>query len=922
MATATEIPPAWHASPAETCLDALGSAPSGLSGSEASARLLRDGPNRLPEEKRRGVVVRFLLQFHNLLIYVLCAAAATSLALGHAVDAAVIAGVVLINAIVGYVQEGKAERALDAIRAMIDPKATVLRDGARLTVAAEEIVRGDIVLLEAGDRVPADLRLIRARNLKIDEAVLTGESVPVEKDVEPVGPDAALGDRRSMAYSGTLVATGQASGVVAGTGVHSELGRIGQMLGRIQQLQTPLLAQMEHFARQVTVVILLVSVAAFAFAVWVRDYGATDAFMVVVGIAVSAIPEGLPAVLTITLAVGVQRMARRRAIIRLLPAVETLGSVSVICSDKTGTLTRNEMTVRSAFVDGVHYEVDGVGYGPDGAISRAGLDIRPEDDPRLSELMRAAALCNDASLRQTDGSWTVDGDPMEGALVAFAEKGGFDVRSLRKSLPRTDEIPFDAAHRFMATLHHDHQGGGFILVKGAPERILALSAVERGEAGPSPLDHAAWHARADELAAQGQRVLGFATIPARPGQQTLSFDDIGPDLILLGIVGFIDPPRDEAVRAIAECHAAGIRVIMITGDHAVTAREIGQQLGLAHQPVVRTGDDVDRLDDAQLAAALRDTTVFARTNPAHKLRIVTALKAQGLTVAMTGDGVNDAPALKRADVGVAMGQKGTEAAKQAAEIVLADDNFASIAAAVEEGRRVYDNLIKSLAFVLPTNLGLAMILMAAVAFFPFGDVTRVVDGVAVTGKELLLPILPTQLLWINLVATVALALPLAFESKEPDVMRRKPRSPDEPVLGAFILKRTAVAALLMTASAVGLILYEYLGERGRGVAAPVALAEAQSMAVTSVISFQIFYLLHCRSLKGSLLAIGVFSNWTVFAGIGGVLLLQAAFLYAPIMHRVFGSAPLTPVDLLESVAAATIILPVISIEKWHRNRAR
>ena len=893
MAAATEIPPVWHASPAETCLDALGSAPSGLSGSEASARLLRDGPNRLPEEKRRSAFVRFLLQFHNLLIYVLCAAAVMSLALGHAVDAAVIAGVVLINAIVGYVQEGKAERALDAIRAMIDPKATVLRDGARLTVAAEEIVRGDIVLLEAGDRVPADLRLIRARNLKIDEAVLTGESVPVDKHVEPVGPDAALGDRKSMAYSGTLVATGQASGVAAGTGVQTELGRIGQMLGRIRQLQTPLLAQMEHFARQVTIVILLVSAAAFAFAVWVRNYGATDAFMMVVGIAVSAIPEGLPAVLTITLAVGVQRMARRRAIIRLLPAVETLGSVSVICSDKTGTLTRNEMTVRSAVANGVHYEVDGVGYGPDGAISRAGLDIRPEDDLRLSELMRAAALCNDASLRQTDGGWTVDGDPMEGALVAFAEKGGLDVRSLRKSLPRTDEIPFDAAHRFMATLHHDHHGGGFILVKGAPERILALSSREQGDDGTTPLDHDAWHARADELAAQGQRVLGFATIPARPGQQTLSFDDIGPDLILLGIVGFIDPPRDEAVQAIAECHAAGVRVIMITGDHAVTAREIGQQLGLAHEPVVRTGDDVDRLDDSQLAAALRDTTVFARTNPEHKLRIVTALQAQGLTVAMTGDGVNDAPALKRADVGVAMGQKGTEAAKQAAEIVLADDNFASIVAAVKEGRTVYDNLRKVIGWTLPTNGGEAMIILGAIAL------------------GWTLPITAVQILWVNMVTAVALGLTLAFEPAEPGSMERPPRRRDAPLLSAELAWRIVFASVLF--SIVAFAMFFRAEQRG------LPIEEARTIVVNTIVVMEIFYLFSVRYVHGpSLTWRGVLGTKAVLAGVGLTVVAQLCFTYAPPLQALFQTRPLTVLDGLLVIGAGVLTLLVLELEKAAR----
>ncbi|MDP3547300.1 MAG: HAD-IC family P-type ATPase [Phreatobacter sp.] len=889
----TEGPLVWHAAPAEACLEALDSAPSGLSGTEASARLVRDGPNRLPEEKRRGVIVRFLLQFHNLLIYILCAAAITSAILGHVVDAAVIGGVVLINAIVGFVQEGKAERALDAIRAMIDPKASVFRDGARLTVAADDIVSGDIVHLEAGDRVPADLRLIRARNLKIDEAVLTGESVPVEKAVAPVNPDASLGDRRSMAYSGTLVATGQATGVVVGTGLRTELGRIGQLLGRIQQLQTPLLAQMEHFARQVTVVILVVSAAAFAFAVWVRGYGASEAFMVVVGLAVSAIPEGLPAVLTITLAVGVQRMARRSAIIRLLPAVETLGSVSVICSDKTGTLTRNEMTVRSAFVDGVHYEVAGVGYGPDGAISRAGMDIDPEDDPRLSGLMRAAALCNDAELRQSDGVWTVDGDPMEGALVAFAEKGGLDVPALRKSLPRTDEIPFDAAHRFMATLHHDHQGRGFILVKGAPERILALSSTEQGETGASPLDRATWHARADELAAEGQRVLGFATIPAKPGQQTLAFDDVGPDLILLGLVGFIDPPREEAIQAIAECHAAGIRVIMITGDHAVTAREIGQQLGLAHQPVVRTGDDVDRLDDAQLAVALRDTTVFARTSPEHKLRIVSALQAQGLTVAMTGDGVNDAPALKRADVGVAMGQKGTEAAKQAAEIVLADDNFASIVAAVKEGRTVYDNLRKVIGWTLPTNGGEAMIILGAIAL------------------GWTLPITAVQILWVNMVTAVALGLTLAFEPAEPGSMARPPRRRDAPLLSGELAWRILFASSLF--SFVAFAMFFRAEQRG------LPIEESRTIVVNTIVVMEIVYLFSVRYVHGpSLTWQGVLGTKAVLAGVGLTIVAQFCFTYAPPLQTLFQTRPVALMDGILVIGAGVLTLLVLELEKKAR----
>jgi magnesium-transporting ATPase (P-type) len=690
----------WQALAADVALRAFATSERGLSATEATARLTVFGPNRLPQAAGRGPLVRFLLQFHNVLIYALLAAAVLSAALGHWVDAGVVLAVTLANAAIGFIQEGKATQALEAIRGMIDAKATVLRDGHRVTVSADAIVPGDLVLIEAGARVPADVRLMRARGLRIDEAILTGESVPADKAAVPVEESAGIGDRRSMAFSGTFVTAGQGTGIAVATGQKTELGRISVLLGAVESLQTPLVRQMDRFATQLTAGILAVSALIFLFAICVRGYAVGDAFMVVVGLSVSAIPEGLPAIMTITLAIGVQRMAARHAIIRRLPAAETLGSVSVICSDKTGTLTRNEMSAQSVVTEAGEYAVTGAGRIADGGFCLAETRVDPAADPLLMELLSAGLLCNDAELRQIDGDWRSDGDPMEAALVALAMKGGLDPALKRKQLPRSDEIPFDALHRFMATLHHSHDGRAFVIIKGAPERVLAMCARERRTDGDVALDSERWHRAAMELAARGERVLGFAMKPVLPDKHDLAFTDVDADAILLGFVGFLDPPRQEAVEAIRDCHRAGIRVVMITGDHATTASEIARQLGIADDPKVLTGEELDRLDDDALRGATRETAVFARTTPEHKLRLVQALQADGLTVAMTGDGVNDAPALKRADVGVAMGEKGTEVAKEAAEVVLADDNFASIVAAVREGRTVYDNVMKVIAWTL------------------------------------------------------------------------------------------------------------------------------------------------------------------------------------------------------------------------------
>jgi magnesium-transporting ATPase (P-type) len=666
-------------------------------------------------------------------------------------------------------------------------------------------------------------------------------------------------------------------------------------MGEVEDLKTPLIRQMDRFAKQLTAVILGVSVLAFLYARFARGYTVAEAFMTVVGLAVAAIPEGLPAVMTITLAIGVKRMAARNAIIRRLPAVETLGSVSVICSDKTGTLTRNEMTVRSVVTGVGVYEVTGVGYEPEGAFRADGGDVDVAERPDLLEFVRAALLCNDAELRQAKNGWVVDGDPMEGALVTLAAKGGLDATLARKQLPRTDEIPFDAQHRFMASLHHSHEDGAFIVVKGAPERILEMCALERTAAGERALRTAYWHARAEELAAEGQRVLAFATRPAPIDQHALTFADVERGLYFLGIAGFIDPPREEAIAAVADCKAAGIRPIMITGDHAVTAREIARQLGLAKDPKVLSGQDLEGMDSDALRAAVRETAVFARTTPEHKLRLVEALQRDRQIVAMTGDGVNDAPALKRADVGVAMGMKGTEAAKEAAEIVLADDNFASIVAAVREGRTVYDNLMKVIAWTLPTNGGEAFTILAAIAF-----------GLA-------LPITAVQILWINMITAVALGLTLAFEPTEPDTMRREPRETQQPILTGHLLWRILYVSVLFVVGAFGV--YYWAEHRGLGH------ETARTMVVNTIVVMEIFYLFSVRYVHGTSLSwCGVLGTRAVLIGVSVIVTGQIMFTYAPFMQTTFETRPVALTDGPVIIAIGLTMLIVVELEKAIRRR--
>ena len=871
---------AWHALSGEDALARLEATPSGLGEHEASRRRALHGPNALPMPRPVTPLRRFLAQFNNALIYVLLVGAAAAATLGHFIDSAVILFVVVVNAAVGFIQEGRAEQALRAIRSLIAPHAAVLRDGLRRTVGVEELVPGDVVLLEAGDRVPADLRLLRARGLSIDEALLTGESVTAAKRETAVAHDAPLGDRAGMAFSGTLVATGQATGLVVATGSRTEIGRISRMIEDVAPMETPLLRQIDSFARSFTLVVIACGIALFLFAVLLRGFAWADALIAVVALIVGVVPEGLPAVLTITMAIGVRRMAARRAVVRRLPAVETLGAVSVICTDKTGTLTRNEMTVRHVLVPGHDVHVAGVGYEPTGALTVENHDDDAAAIAALAPILTCGLVCNDAALRHEHGVWSVLGDPMEGALLALAMKTGLDPAHARAEWPRRDDIPFDAAHRYMATLHEGPDGSGLILVKGAPEVILAMTGAADG----------AWEARIAGLAAEGARVLGFASkrLPSVPPRLTAA--DLEGGVTFLGLMGFLDPPRPEAVAAIAECRSAGIAVKMITGDHVATALAIGRQLGLDDCLEAMTGAEVDALPDDALERAVRRVAVFARTSPGHKLRIVRALQADGDIVAMTGDGVNDAPALKQADVGTAMGRKGTEAAREACQMVLLDDNFASIVAAVSEGRTVYDNIRKVISWMLPTNGGEALAVIAAI-----------LAGFA-------LPMSPTQILWVNLILEVTLGLVLAFEPPEPGVMARPPREARAPLLSPFLVWRVVIVSVLMAGAA----LFVFFFSLGRGD----ALEYARTMVVNMIVVAEIFYLFNVRYLHvRSLTWRGALGTPAVLLAIAAVVVGQIAFTYAPFMHAIFDSRPLTIADGAMLVASGAGLMLLLEAEK-------
>jgi len=894
----------YHDVPAEVALERLGSSESGLLSTEASARLAREGPNELPKPKRESALLLIVRQLKSPLLYVLIASGLLALALGRVTDGAVVLGVVALNTLVGFVQEYRAGRAIDALGALVPEVVTIVRDGGKTMVRAEELVRGDVVCLEAGDKVPADLRLVALRNLAADESSLTGESMPVRKHLAPVPKEAVVADRKSLLFGGTLITQGTGQAVVVATGARTELGKISSMLREATQLETPLTRSLGKMANTITIAIGALAVVMVGVAI-ARGYEPIQALLAGISLSVAAIPEGLPAIITIALAIGVQRMAARRAVVRKLPAVETLGQAGVICTDKTGTLTRSEMTVAALWTPAGEYELGGAGYTLEGELKRAGEALAnvPAD---VLALVRAGALCNDARLvRRDDRTFGIQGDPTEAALLVAAQKLALDDAVMRDEAPRRDVIPFESEHKYMATLHEAEDGGAFVVMKGAPEVVLSRASwLSDGTA----IDRAALLVRVEELASRGMRVLAIATKTWKEAKVDLREEDVVSGLSLLGFSGMNDPPRPDAIEAVKACQRAGIVVKMITGDHRATAKAIGVELGLiGPRDEVVTGAELSAMSDVELSRAAKERHVFARVAPEHKLRIVKALQNAGEIVAMTGDGVNDAPALEQANIGVAMGVTGTAVAKQAADIVLTDDHFASIRAAVEEGRRVYDNLLKALAFVLPTNLGEALVLVIAVMFFPLH------------GGRPLLPISPVQILWINLVATVTLSLPLAFEAMEPGLMERPPRRPTEAILSRFVLVRTALVAVLMAAGAVGLFLMEYDEQATAGVSSDLSLRQAQTMAVTTVVLFQVFYLLNCRSLRGSSLALGLFSNPLVYVGIVALVLLQVGFVHLSFMNDLFGSAPLGPWEWAKSTAAALVVLPVIGLEKrWSR----
>jgi calcium-translocating P-type ATPase len=859
---------------ADEVLRALEASRRGLTADDARNRLAEAGPNTLPESPTPSPLIRLARQFNNLLILVLVAAAAITALLGHWIDTGVILAVVIVNAVIGFVQEGRAEQAMAALRDMLAPRAAVMRDGERQSVPAGELVPGDIAMLEAGDKVPADLRLIDVAGLTVQEAILTGESVPIRKQVEPVEAQAQVGDRSSMVFSGTMVAEGTATGVVVATGAATEIGRISGMIADVETLTTPLIRQMAVFAKYLTGFILIVAVIVLAFTTLVRGMDFAEAFMIVVSLFVAAIPEGLPTVLTITLAIGVQAMARRHAIVRRLPAIETLGAVSTICSDKTGTLTRNEMMVGTVVTTAGSHAVEGVGYSPEGIVKE------PPSEELREALGRIAALCNTAALHKDDCDWRVEGDPMEGALLALAGKLGHQWRDRPKAQAT---IPFDARYRYMAVLQD-----GLILLKGAPEQVLDRCDTQVGSEGTEPLDRKYWDKAAEGVARNGQRVLALAQKPHRG--KDIDHGHVDDGLTLVGLTGLLDPPRAEAISAVAECHSAGITVKMITGDHKETAAAIGRQIGLTLTDKPLTGAEIDALDDAALQTAIRETDIFARTNPEHKLRLVKALQADGAVVAMTGDGVNDAPALKRADAGIAMGRSGSEAAREASDLVLTDDNFASIAEAVRQGRTVYANLKKVISFLLPVNGGESMSLIIAVLF------------------ALTLPITPLQILWVNMVSSVALAMALAFEPAEPTIMRRPPRRVDAPILSRFILWRVLLVSVLFTAGIFGQFqLAITMGE---------SVETARTMALNTLVAMEVFYLFSVRYRLGASITLqGIKGTSAVFIAIAVVAVLQLVFTFAPPMQALFDTRSLTVWQLAQCTLAGVVLLLLLDLDK-------
>lgn len=881
----------WHATDVGRILKDLESdEKNGLSSDIVDQHLSEFGENQLPRKKRENLFVRFFKHFNDILIYILFIAAIISAILGHYVDTVVIVIVAVINAAIGFFQENKAEKALENIKGLLSLKATVMREGQRIDIDAIELTMGDIVLLNPGDKVPADLRLISTNNLKIEESLLTGESVPSEKEADTLEEDTMLGDRTNMAFSSTTVSSGTGKGVVVAIGADTEIGKINDMISEMEPVTTPLLRQTAKFGKTISIVIVIIAVVIYAFGYFFRDYDSTELLMSVIGLAVAAIPEGLPAILSIILAIGVQNMAKRKAIIRTLPSVETLGSVSVICSDKTGTLTKNEMTVQTVVTRDNDFAVSGTGYAPEGEITLNGEKVDFENERVLTKLVDCFYYCNDASLGMDENDrWIVKGDPTEGALITLYDKADLNELNIR----RLSTIPFDSEYKYMAILA-DTGEKKIIFIKGAPDRLLDMVSKERSEEGVEEFNRKFWEDKILERAQTGQRIMGAAYKIVDNSTTKISHEDIQDEVIFLGLAGIIDPPREEAIEAVKVCADAGVTVKMITGDHIDTAKAIGKEMGIGDGEKALQGRDLEEMDDEKLAAAVEEYDIFARTSPEHKLRLVKALQSRDAICAMTGDGVNDAPALKRADVGIAMGIKGTEVTKDSSEMVLVDDNFSTIATAIEEGRRVYDNLKKTILFILPTNGAESFLIIASILF------------------GTMMPLTPVQILWVNMVTSVTVSLALAFEKVEPDAMKRPPRSPKVPLLSGYFIWRILFVSVLIG----GGTLWMNINLLEQGVSEIIV----KTVTLQTIVITQMFHLFNSRSIRKFAINKDFFNNKAVFIVSALLIVLQLGITYIPFMNNVFGTYPLEAHYWIYPLIMGIIVFFVVELEKAIMNK--
>ncbi|GGP23287.1 cation-transporting P-type ATPase [Silvimonas iriomotensis] len=878
----------WYQLDTEQTLNALDSRADGLSSATAQQRHTRYGPNSLPEKPPVPAWRRFIAHFNDVLIYILLAAAMLTGVMGHWIDTIVILCVAVINALIGFIQENAAEKSLKGIRNMLSSNAAVVRDGIAQQIDAALLVPGDIVTLKPGDRIPADVRLLEVHGLQVEEAILTGESTVVSKQTHALADNAQLGDRINLAFSGTTVSAGTARGVVVEIGAQTELGQINGMLAAVKPIKTPLLQQIDKLGHGIFWAILCAMAVLFVYSMVFHSVPLTELLLALISLAVASVPEGLPAVISLMLSLGVQAMARKRAIIRSLPTAETLGAMTVICSDKTGTLTMNEMTVKEVVLADQQYKITGQSYNPQGEVRHRATDTVPtmQADPVLARFIAAVHLCNDSSLRQDEhGHWQVVGAPTAGALQVLAAKSGF----VYDDAVLLDKIPFDSAWKYQATLHKVN-GQRQILVTGAPDILLAMAASETTADGQRDVRHAWWEEQMAMLARQGLRMVAACIKPVDATTDKIDHDDLKSGLQWLGVAAMMDPPRPEAITAIATCRSAGIEVKMITGDHPETAMAIARMLGMNRTDNVITGAALENMSEEELSTASGEYDVFARTSPAHKLRLVKALQAQGHVVGMTGDGVNDAPALKQANVGIAMGIKGTEVTKEAADMVLADDNFSTIAAAVTEGRRLYDNLKKTILFVLPTNLAQGLIIVVAL----------------LAGATI--PLTPLQILWMNMATSTTLAFGLAFEPAEAGLMQRPPRKTGANILDMHGLWRIGMVGALIAGGAYWL--------EATLIAQGLDEAFIRTAVLQLLVTLQWVYMFNCREQTGFSLNLRMFQNSALWITTGILAALQYAIIYSPTMNRIFGTAPLPASYWLMSLGIGGIIFGLIEAEKW------